>query len=52
MLEVVGQFGLSLISPSYYEARVTYLEKKVELTNDLLTSHEVERKKWLFIDLR
>lgn len=39
MIEAIGQYGLNLKPPSYYELRVPILKKEVELTNDMMKNH-------------
>ena len=42
MLVSVGEYGLGLKLSSYYEARVSYLKKEVELVDERLEGFEKE----------
>ncbi|XP_050947036.1 uncharacterized protein LOC127151431 [Cucumis melo] len=42
MIESIGQFGPGLKPPTYHELRVPCLKKKLEATNELMSSHKAE----------
>jgi hypothetical protein len=40
MLESIGQYGLGYRGPSYYDARVPWLDRAVNRTSELRIKHE------------
>ena len=40
MIEAIGRYGAGLKPPSYYEMRVSLLQKELNYTNDLLKGHK------------
>ncbi|RDX88021.1 hypothetical protein CR513_30439, partial [Mucuna pruriens] len=46
MIEVVGNYGPHLRSPSYHELRVPLLKKELQYTKDILKGHKKEQMKY------
>ena len=45
MIEVIGQYGVSMKGPTFHEVIITNLKKELALTKDLMKDHMVEWKK-------
>ena len=42
MINAIGQYGVGVKPPTYYEVRVPFLRKEVTLTQKLMNRHEEE----------